>query len=45
MNVTCPYHGSTFNVTNGEVVNGPAGRPVMAYSVMVNGEELAIELA
>ena len=24
MNVTCPCHGSTFNVTNGEVVNGPA---------------------
>ena len=42
--MTCPCHGSTFNVTNGEVVNGPAARPVMAYTVSVNGQEIEIEL-
>ena len=43
-NVTCPCHGSTFNVTNGEVVNGPAASPVESYMVTVNGEEIQIEL-
>lgn len=44
-NVTCPCHGSTFDVTSGEVVNGPASRPVMPYTVTVDGEEIQIELA
>ncbi len=43
--VTCPCHGSTFNVTTGEVVNGPAMRPVEVYVIGVNGEEIEIELA
>lgn len=44
-NVICPCHGSTFDVTSGEVVSGPASRPVMSYAVTVNGQEIEIEVA
>lgn len=43
--VTCPCHGSTFNVTTGEVVNGPAMRAVEVYAITVNGEQVEIALA
>ncbi len=36
--ITCPWHGSCFNVTNGEVVCGPADEPVRTYRVVVEGE-------
>jgi nitrite reductase/ring-hydroxylating ferredoxin subunit len=39
--VTCPCHGSEFNVTTGEVVHGPAGEPVRSYPVrLANGAVL-----
>lgn len=44
MAVTCPCHGSTFDVTTGDVINGPASRPVEVYMVAVNGQEIEIEL-
>ena len=34
-----PWHGSKFDVTSGQVVKGPANRPVSAYSVRVQGTE------
>jgi nitrite reductase/ring-hydroxylating ferredoxin subunit len=41
--VRCPCHGSVFNVRTGEVVKGPAKRPVLSYTVTVENGELSIE--
>jgi nitrite reductase/ring-hydroxylating ferredoxin subunit len=41
--VTCPCHGSQFNVTSGAVVRGPAKRPVRCRLVQVEGEALLAE--
>jgi nitrite reductase/ring-hydroxylating ferredoxin subunit len=41
--VTCPCHGSQFNVTSGAVVRGPAKRPVRSRLVQVEGEALLAE--
>jgi nitrite reductase/ring-hydroxylating ferredoxin subunit len=40
--VTCPCHGSEFNVTNGDVIGGPATEPVGSYELQVEGDELRI---
>jgi 3-phenylpropionate/trans-cinnamate dioxygenase ferredoxin component len=42
--VTCPCHGSEFNVTNGDVIGGPATEPVGSYEVQVEGDDLRIGL-
>ena len=33
--VTCPWHGSRFDVRDGHVVDGPAQEPVQTYKVTV----------
>lgn len=38
--VTCPCHGSQFDVTTGAVIRGPASRPVRSHAVKVEGEDL-----
>ncbi len=40
--VTCPCHGSQFDVTSGEVQNGPAVEPVDSYDVQSEGGEIRI---
>jgi 3-phenylpropionate/trans-cinnamate dioxygenase ferredoxin subunit len=40
--VTCPCHGSQFDVTTGAVVRGPAEDPVASYPVRI--AELAIQV-
>lgn len=40
--VTCPCHGSQFDVTSGAVLNGPATLPVGSYDVSDEGGELRI---
>ena len=41
--VTCPCHGSQFDVTTGAVVRGPAQRPVRSRPVQVEGDALMVE--
>ena len=43
MTVTCPCHGSQFDVTSGAVVRGPAQRPVRSRSVQIEGDDLLVE--
>jgi nitrite reductase/ring-hydroxylating ferredoxin subunit len=38
--VTCPCHGSQFDVTSGAVIRGPATLPVRSRIVQVEGEDL-----
>jgi 3-phenylpropionate/trans-cinnamate dioxygenase ferredoxin component len=42
--VTCPCHGSQFNVTTGDVLRGPARDPVRSYSVRLEGDVLRVEV-
>jgi nitrite reductase/ring-hydroxylating ferredoxin subunit len=41
--VTCPCHGSQFNVATGAVIRGPAQQPVRSRSVEVDGPDLLVE--
>ncbi len=36
--LTCPWHGAQFDVRTGEVLRGPATRPLDVYPVLVTGE-------
>ena len=40
--VTCPWHGSQFNVESGEVVSGPAEEPITVYPVRMEGESIRL---
>lgn len=42
--VTCPCHGSQFDVRTGEVLTPPAVVPVKTYQVRTEGESLQIAL-
>jgi nitrite reductase/ring-hydroxylating ferredoxin subunit len=35
--VTCPAHGSTFNLETGKVMRPPAAKPIPVYDVKVEG--------
>lgn len=41
--VTCPWHGSQFDITTGHVLHGPAASPVRAYKARLEGAELVLE--
>ncbi|MGH2619081.1 MAG: Rieske 2Fe-2S domain-containing protein, partial [Anaerolineales bacterium] len=36
--ITCPWHGSRFDVTTGKLVRGPAQRPLQTFRVSIEGE-------
>ncbi len=38
----CHCHGSTFNVTNGKVVKGPAKKPEPSYKVDIRDGQISI---
>ena len=38
----CPYHGSIFDVTSGEVVQGTAAFALQRYAVRVEGDDLLV---
>ncbi len=40
--VTCPCHGSEFDVRSGAVLEGPADDPVGSWVVEVQGDDLLI---
>jgi 3-phenylpropionate/trans-cinnamate dioxygenase ferredoxin subunit len=41
--ITCAFHGSKFNITDGSIVNGPATEPVATYPVKVEGDSIDID--
>ena len=43
-NVTCPWHGSIFDVRTGEVVRPPAPVGISRYNVRVVGDDIEIEI-
>jgi nitrite reductase/ring-hydroxylating ferredoxin subunit len=42
--VTCPCHGSQFDVTTGGVLRGPAQEPVRSYVARVDADALQVEI-
>ena len=42
--VTCPWHGSEFNVCTGEVLRGPATEALKTYRVIVDGDIGRVEV-
>ena len=42
--VTCPCHGSEFDVTTREVLRGPAREPVQSYPVRIEDGLLRVEV-
>jgi catalase len=40
--ITCPCHGSQFDVTSGAVLRGPATEPVATYAVRVSGDSIEV---
>jgi 3-phenylpropionate/trans-cinnamate dioxygenase ferredoxin subunit len=41
--VTCPCHGSQFDMVSGAVLRGPAQRAVRSRLVQVEGEDLLVD--
>lgn len=42
--VTCPWHGSQFDVITGQLVKGPATRPVSAYPTRVQDNDVLVDI-
>ena len=42
--VTCPWHGATFDVRTGAVVGPPAQQAVARYGVRVTGTDIEVEV-
>lgn len=42
--VTCPWHGATFDITTGSVLGLPAPRSVASYEIRVEGDDIEVEL-
>jgi len=42
--VTCPWHGSQFDLDTGQVMRGPAVAPVRTYSARLDGGVLVVEV-
>ena len=40
--VTCPWHGSVFDMTSGEVVHGPASHAAQAYATRVEKQQVQV---
>ena len=42
--VTCPWHGATFDLTTGSHLSPPATRGVAAFTVQVVGDEIQLDV-
>ena len=42
--VTCPCHGSQFDVSTGAVLNPPATEPIPVFELRVEDDELQVKL-
>ena len=42
--VTCPWHGSRFNVKTGAVLGPPATRGVKGFPVRITGNDVEVEV-
>ncbi len=42
--VTCPWHGSKFDVRSGDVLTAPARTGVSSYRVRVSGSDIEMEV-
>jgi len=42
--VTCPWHGSQFDLRTGEVRRGPASQSVKTYAVRIENQKLVVEI-
>jgi 3-phenylpropionate/trans-cinnamate dioxygenase ferredoxin component len=42
--VTCPRHGSKFDVTTGKAVGGPAKQDVSSYPVKIQGSSILADI-
>lgn len=42
--VTCPCHGSIFDVRTGQVVKGPAKDPEPSYSLRLEGDKIIADI-
>lgn len=40
----CPWHGSRFNIKNGLVIRGPAGKQLRTYNCRIEEDRLLVEL-
>lgn len=40
--VTCPWHGSVYNLHTGEVVHGPATGPIRVYDTRIEGDTVQV---
>ncbi len=41
--IICPCHDGEFDITTGEVLDGPPEEPLLTYPVKVVGDEIQIE--
>ena len=43
--VTCPWHGSQFNIETGQCDNGPATSNVITYPVHTKADDIFVEIS